>query len=151
MISMIDKPTIAQLREIRPEGLWHWLASLPDTFEAELLMGLLLAGFVGAMISWLIKWSVGEAGGLIDYCFRSSFKRTVGAVMTFLSLIVGFIVSDMFRTEGGDFVGWMNVMVNGFMAGSGSDAIINKGKRVEWTNDKRAKEVTKEQPEEGKQ
>jgi hypothetical protein len=141
-----DKLTIQQIRGNEPESLWHFLSQLPSSFEAELLLGLLIAGFIGAMISWLIKWSSGEAHGLIDYCFKNSIKRTVAAVMAFLGLVAGFIVSDMFTTASGEFVGWMNVMVNGFMAGSGSDAIINKGKRTEWSAEKRALTQPKESP-----
>lgn len=132
MIALIDKPTLAQLSETRPEGLWHWLASLPQSFEAEILCGLLLSGFLGALVSWLVKWTNGEASGLLDYCFKNSAKRTAASVLAFLGVIAGFIALEIFTTASGEFVGWMNVMVNGFMAGSGSDAMINKGKRLVW-------------------
>jgi hypothetical protein len=133
-----EKLTIQQIRQNEPETLWHFLQQLPASFEAQILLGLVLAGFLGAIVSWLVKWSSGDAHSLMDYCFRNSFKRTVASVLTFLGIIVGAIASDMFKTDSGEFVGWMNVLVNGFTVGFGSDASINKGKRVVWTEDKRA-------------
>jgi len=135
---MTDKLTIQQIRQMEPETLWHFLEQLPASFEAQILLGLLLAGFAGALVSWLAKWSAGEAGNLLDYCFRNSTKRTVAAALSFLGIILTAITSDMFTSSSGEFVGWMNVLFNGFAVGFGSDSAINKGKRAEWSGEKRA-------------
>lgn len=146
MIALIDKPTIAQLKVDRPESFWHWFSALPESFEAELLIALLVAGLIGALVSWAIRWSTGEAHGLFHYAFKVSAKRTVAAVLAFLSIIFSEIALEIFITDSGEFVGWMNVMVNGFMAGSGSDAMINKGKRLEWSQQKRLETIPTKDP-----
>ena len=146
---MNDKLTIQQIHASEPETLWHFLTQLPASLEAQLLVGLLLAGFLGAIASWLIKWSNDDAAGLVEYCFRNSFKRTVASVLSFLGIVFGFIALEIFTTDSGEFVGWMNVMVNGFMAGIGSDATINKGKRVTWTEAQRSPPPPTDSPTKG--
>jgi len=136
---MTDKLTIQQIRAAEPESLWHFLQQLPHSFEAQILLGLVLAGVAGMLLSWLAKWSAGEAHGLIDYCFKNQIKRSVASALTFLGIVFGAITSDMFTSSSGEFVGWMNVLVNGFAVGFGSDSAINKGNRVAWSDEKRAR------------
>jgi len=138
-----DKLTIQQIRANEPEALWHFLQQLPSSFEAQILLGLVIAGFAGMLVSWLAKWSAGEAHGLLDYCFKNQIKRSVASVLTFLGVILTAVTSDMFTSSSGEFVGWMNVLVNGFAVGFGSDSAINKGKRTAWTDEKRAETVEK--------
>lgn len=134
---MNEKLTIAQIKAQEPEHLWHWLTQLHQSFEAEILLGLLLAALIGALVSWLAKWSQGDAHGLLDYCFRNNWKRTIASVLTALGVVLGMVTSGVYMTDGGEFVGWALVLSNGFAVGFGSDSAINKGKRVEWSADKR--------------
>lgn len=93
------------------------------------------------IISWLFKWTRGDAGSLVAYLFTSSLKSSVASFLSFLVVIFGAISSGMFTTESGEFVGWMNVLGFGFTTGAGTDSMVNKGKRPEWSEDKR-KEAT---------
>jgi hypothetical protein len=140
---MTEKLTIQQIRQTEPESLWHFLAQLPHSLEAQILLGLVIAGFAGMLVSWLAKWSAGEAHGFLAYCFKNQIKRSVASVLTFLGVILTAVTSDMFTSASGEFVGWTNVLVNGFAVGFGSDSAINKGQRTVWTENKRAEAVPK--------
>ena len=134
---MTDKLTLAQIKANEPESFWHWLQQLPGSFEAEILYALLVAALGGALVSWLAKWSQGEAHGLLDYCFKNNLKRTVASVLSALGIVIGLITSGIFMTEDDVFVGGALVVINGFAVGFGSDSAINKGKRVAWGDEKR--------------
>jgi len=134
---MTDKLTIAQIKAQEPEHFWHWITQLHQSFEAEILVALCVAAVLGALVSWLAKWSQGDAHGLLEYTLKNNFKRTVASILSALGFIIGLVTSGIFHTESGEFVGWAIVMINGFGVGFGSDSAINKGKRVSWTDEKR--------------
>jgi hypothetical protein len=131
------KLTISQIAEhANPPHLIDWLRAIPESFEAEITVGLCAAAVIGSVMSWLTKWSQGEAQSFFDYAFKSSLKRTVAAVLSGLGIILGLVASDIYITND-IFVGWAIVLTEGFMIGFGSDSAINRGKRVEWDEGKR--------------
>ena len=134
---MTEKLTIQQIKANEPEHLWHFLSQLPGSFEAELLYGLVIFGTLGMLASWFGKWVQGDTGGLWDYIVTGNLKRTLASVFSFGGVALAAIAADMFTTDAGDFVGWLNVVAFGFSNGMGIDAVVNKGKRQEWTTKER--------------
>ena len=129
--------TIQQIRETEPEHLWHFLTQLPSSFEAELLYGLLLFGTLGMLASWFGKWVQGDTGGLWQYVITGNLKPTLASVFSFLGVALAAIASDIFTTDSGEFVGWLNLAVFAFSNGAGIDAVVNKGKKPIWTKEQR--------------
>lgn len=118
--------TIAQAKERSPESLWHFLQQLPSTMEAQLLYGLILAGAVGAIGSWFVKWARYQAGPLHTY-FYQEIRSTILAASGFLGICLTAISSGIFVADGGAFVGWANVLWFGLTNGFGADMVVNKG------------------------
>lgn len=130
--------TIAEAKLAAPESLWHFLLSLPGTIEAQQLYGLMIAGTLGMIANWLVKWLRGDiAGSLWCYLFHQNVRGTVLSLFSFIGLALTSITANVFVAEGGAFVGWTNVLWFGLTQGFAVDAIANKGDRKQWTDDER--------------
>lgn len=110
------------------QTLWDFLAKLPTSMEAQILYGLLLSGGVGMMAHYAVRWARGEiVGSLANYLFTDYLKSTILAVMLLTSMATAAIISNVFVTETGAFVGWVNVLWFGITNGYASDSMANKG------------------------
>lgn len=130
----MQSPTIQQLKTQTPDSLWHFLAALPSSFEAQLLYGLLLAGALGMIANYTVKWAKDEiTGSLWAYLFCQNFKGTMLSFFSYTGLAITSIAANIFITDAGSFVGWSTVMWFGVTNGFAVDAIANKGTRPVWT------------------
>lgn len=106
------------------ETLGQFLGKLPTSFEAQVFYGLVLSGLVGMIGSWLWKWSQGVAQGLHHF----TVKYSVGQLLWLIGSSIGAIETVGFQTDGGEFFGWMSVIVTGgFMGFSGEVKVGTKG------------------------
>ena len=122
--------TMAQARTAEPDSLWHFLASLPATMEAQLLYGMILSGLLGMLANYTVKWAKNEiAGCLGDYLIRSHLRATVLSFTIMVGSAITAIAAGMFTTAEGAFVGWGTVLWLGVTNGFAVDAIANKGHR----------------------
>lgn len=141
--------TIAELKQTTQiESLWTFLAGLPFTTEAQILYAVLIFGMIGFTGSWLVKWSSGQAAcGFVGYFFRTEWRRTVATVCAYVGVMASGIGTGVFfATVGGQdvFVGWYTVLWTSITTAFSCDMGINKGKRIEWTQEQRAIAVTTE-------
>ena len=133
--------TIAQIQSSNTESLWHFISQLPQSFEAQLLYGLVIAGIAGMIANYVVKWARGDIeGGLFAYLFLSHAKGTLLSFFGFVSLAITSIGAGIFSGEGGVFVGWANVLWFGLTNGFAVDAIANKGQKAVWSDGKRLDE-----------
>ena len=135
---MNNAQTISQAHEATQQSLWHFLAQLPQTQEAQLLYGLILAGAVGMVANYLVKWAKGEIeGNLWCYLVKDKLRATVLSFSSYVGVAVASIAAGIFVTDGGIFVGWSTVLWFGVTNGFAVDAIANKGRRPEWSEGER--------------
>ena len=129
-------------------SFWDYLATLPGSFEAQLLYALIMAGTFGMTGNWLSKWAKNEIeGSLWCYLFHASVRRTLLSFLSFIGASAAAIGAGIFVTGEGHFVGWSNVLWFGFTNGFAVDAIVNKGNRFPWSPEAREKAtVTKDKP-----
>lgn len=114
-------------------SLWDYLHAIPNSFEAQLFVGLMIAGSVGMVAHYLLKWARGEIKGhLICYLWHNK-RSTALSFFGYVGIAVGAIASNAFVTDYGVFVGWRMVMWMGITNGFTIDAIVNKTARAEWT------------------
>ena len=138
--------TMAQAKIATPESLWHFLAALPTTMEAQILYGVLLSGVVGMVANYTVKWARGEiAGSLWQYLFLTQFRATLLSFFGYMGLAITSIAAAIFSTSDGQFVGWATVLWFGATNGFAVDAIANRGDRKAWSPEERAAK-TKEEP-----
>lgn len=132
--------TIAQIKAMEvQESLWHFLTQLPQSMEAQLLYGLVIAGIVGMIANYTVKWARGDiAGSLFAYLFLQNVRATLLSFFGFVSLAITSIAAGIFTGENGGFVGWANVLWFGLTNGFAVDAIANKGQKAVWSDEKRA-------------
>lgn len=110
------------------DSLWKFLAALPNTMEAQVFYGLLLSGTIGMAAHYFTRWAKGEIqGSLFAYLFDSYARRTSLALTVIVGMAITAITSNVFVTESGEFVGWLNVLWFGITNGYASDSIANKG------------------------
>lgn len=121
-----DAPKYREVKQI-DQSLWNFLAALPSTMEAQILYGLVLSGIAGLLASWLWKYSHGQVGCLADYLFREKRLRTLASVLTMVGTSLAAIGAGVFVTDGGQFVGWLNVLAWGANTGFGLDLAVNRG------------------------
>ena len=137
--------TLAQLKANPPESLWDFLAQLPFTLDSQILYAVLIFGAIGMFASWLVKWSMqGLEGGVLDYFFRSSCKRTVATVVGYLAVMLPGVGTELFfvTIEGAKhFAGWQFVAWTSLMTAFGADMGINRGRRKEWGPEQRDSEA----------
>src|SRR5258708_5911573 len=128
-------PTIQQIKQTTPETLWQLLAALPGSMEAQILYGLLIAGAVGMIGHYLIRWLNGDiAGSLVKYLFIDYPRRTLLAYSGVAGAALGAIASNVFETDTHEFVGWLNVLWIGLTNGYAADSLANKGKSANGSN-----------------
>jgi MFS family permease len=119
-------------------SLYDWLQALPGSFEAQLFIGLMLAGTIGMIAHYALKWARGEVrGNLICYLWENK-RPTALSFFTYIGVAVGAIVGGAFVTDFGVFVGWKMVFWLGITNGFTIDAIANKTQRAEWSHVERA-------------
>ena len=140
-------PSIAQVKEHvaeraletgHPETLMHFLRELPGTMEAQQFYGLLIAGTAGIAAHYLMKYLYGET------VFRRRFKRVLASWLLFIGSCAVLVGADTFTGENGGFTGWFSVMVQGFTAGLGIDALANKGGKEIWTDEMRSERLSRD-------
>lgn len=131
--------TIAQVKAQAPESLWHFLVNLPSTMEAQIFYALLVAGTVGMLSNYLVKWAKNEiAGGLINYLVTNS-RATALSLFTYVGISCGAIYGQAFHVgDSATFVGWGLVLWLGLINGYGIDNIVNKGARPVWSAERRS-------------
>lgn len=119
-------------------SLFDWLRALPGSFEAQLFVGLMLAGTLGMVAHYLLKWARGEIKEhLLCYLWRNK-RSTALSFFTYVGVAIGAISSGAFVTDYGVFVGWKMVFWMGITNGFTIDAIANKTARSEWTPKERS-------------
>lgn len=135
----MDAPTIAQVKVQTTESLWQFLTQLPGTMEAQLFYALILAGTLGMMASYLMKWAKNEiAGYLWEYLFGANLRSTMLSLFTYIGCAMTAIYAGAFHVgDAQTFVGWGHVAWLGLLNGFGIDAIVNKGQRAVWTQQQR--------------
>ena len=135
-------PTVAQIAVTAPpsESLWHFLAQMPASQEAQILYGFILAGIVGMIAHYIVRWAYGQIeGSLWKYLFVDSPRRTLLAFIGLAGLALTAVSTGIFTTPEGLFTGWSNVLWTGLTTGFGSDSVANKGSRPIWTDEQREK------------
>ena len=134
--------TIAQLKSTNSgtESLWHFLAQIPSSLEAEIFYGVLLFGAVGMVVSWLVKWSQSAVGGFGEYFFGSSWRRTVATICAYVGAMATGIGAGVFFTDVGGaqvFTGWNVVLWTSITTSFSCDMGINKGSRIVFSDEQR--------------
>lgn len=123
---MTAQPTIQQIQESIPQGLWDFLTQLPASFEAQELYALILAGAVGMLVNFSQKWGRGEiTGNLIRYLFIDGRRGTWLSFSGAIGLGITAISAGVFMVDGG-FVGWKAVLWVGVLNGYTSDSISKR-------------------------
>lgn len=131
---MNKAPTIA---EQAPQTLWQFLALFPGSFEAQLFLGLMMAGTVGMFCHYALKWARGEIkGGLLCY-FADNFRSTVLSFFTYVGVAITAIGGGAFLDAGGVFIGWKMVLWMGISNGFTIDAVVNRTTRAIWSRAER--------------
>jgi hypothetical protein len=125
----------AAIESGQPETLWHFLEQLPSSLEAQQFYGLLIAGTLGIIAHYVMKYLYGEV------LFRKRFKRVLASWLMFVGSCAGLVAAGVFTTDSDGFTGWFSVLIQGFTAGLGIDAIANKSSKEVWSEEKRA-EIT---------
>lgn len=95
------------------ESLWVFLTRLPGSFEAQVFYALAVSWFVGALGSWLWKWSQGQAEGAKHF----THQYIIGQLLYGVGVSIAAIMTVGFQTEGGEFFGWLSVLWCGGFAG----------------------------------
>lgn len=137
----MNAQTVNELKSAVPptESLWHFLAQLPGTMEAQILYALLIGGFVGMGAHYFVKWAQGDIeGSLRRYLFVDNPRRSWFAVCALITELVTEVSLGMFTSPDGAFLGWSAVLLQGLKSGYLIDSIANKGNRPVWTEEKRA-------------
>jgi hypothetical protein len=123
----LDAPKIREIKAAN-ETLWQFLTALPASMEAQIFYGLMLAGLLGMVAHYFKSWVYKQIeGSLARYLFIDHPRRTLAALLVLVSAALGALASNVFMGDDGQFVGWLNVMWNGALAGFGADAVANKG------------------------
>ena len=139
----MDSTSAIKAATVTNESLWHFLAQLPTSFDAQILYGLLISGFVGIMAHYMAKWLRGEVeGSLWQYLFVNEARHTFLSLGTLFAASIAAIAANVFETDAGAFVGWTNVMWIGLTTGFSGDSVMNKAPRKVWTDAERAAVAT---------
>lgn len=139
----MDAQTIAQVKAEAPDSLWHFLINLPTTMEAQLFYGLMLAGSLGMIANYIVRWARNEiAGSLLAYLIEQNPRGTVLSLCTYTGVAIGAIATGAFTAgPSATFVGWGWVLWMGATNGFMIDNIANAGRRAVWTPEKRAQKA----------
>lgn len=118
---------ISDLKAEHMGSLWDFLQRLPNSMEAQILYGLIIAGLVGLCASWLWKFSNKQVGCFTKYLFTEEWVRSLASVLGMTGTAVIAVMAGVFETESGEFVGWLNVLWWGAQSGFGIDLAVNRG------------------------
>ena len=131
----MNGPTIAQIKAEAPESLWHFLTNLPFSMEAQLFYALLLAGTLGMVANYIVRWGRKEIEGCLgEYLFKQNLRGTVLSLATYVGVVLGAIAAGAFHVgDANTFVGWGWVLWMGAGNGFVIDNIANKGQKPVWT------------------
>lgn len=142
-IALAGGATIQQIKARNGESLWHFLAQLPVSVEAQILYAFALFSACGMAAHYLRCWLNNEiTGSLFDYLFRQHVKRTLAAYTGAVGAGLGLISTGAFVTPSDEFVGWLTVVVMALTLGYSADSVANKGSREEWTPQMRAQKTS---------
>jgi hypothetical protein len=134
-------PTIAQIHaDSNAQSFWDFLWAMRKSIEVQILEEGVMVIPVAMLCSYWAKWGfkvIDRNVGLLDYFWRQDPQRTVGAFISAFSIIAGGAFTGAFSTDANLFVGWYNVLYATFLAGLGSDGMINKAARSAWTEEMR--------------
>lgn len=120
-----------------PPPLWDWLAALPFTGGAQIVLALLGSGCLGVLWHYACQWRKGYISGCLGtYLFRTNLRGTLSSIMALLAAIGAMSGFDAFYRDG-SFVGWWPVISAGFGMGLLADVTFNKGEREPWTQSER--------------
>lgn len=123
-------PRIQDIRATQ-NSFWDFLAALPGSMEGQIFMAMLIMGAIGMMAHYAMRWLQGQiTGGLFNYMFISYPKRTGLAYAGIIGAALTAIASNVFVTDSGEFVGWLNVIWFGLTNGYAADSVANKGAEV---------------------
>lgn len=126
----LDAQKIAEIKASGPQSLWAFLAVMPGSFEAQIFYGLVLAGTVGVVSSYVYQWLKGEiAGSLVHYLFIDHVRGTLLSFAVLTGQALSAVAMGVFEGDDGLFTGWKMVMYSGVLAGFTGDVIVNKGKK----------------------
>lgn len=136
----IDGKSIAQIRA-DDGSLWSFLQQLPSSTEAQLFYALMIAGTLGMVAHYVVKWAKKEIeGNLLCYLFWQNPRGTVLSFCAYTGVTLMAIYADPFHVGAArTFVGWGMVLWLGAFNGFAIDAIANKGQRPIWTPTQREK------------
>lgn len=124
--------TIKEMKaEPGSESFWKFAFDLPFSFEAEVFYALASSGALGMMGHYYKQWQKGEIVGCLgEYLFKDHWKNTLGAFTGVLGTAVAALAMNVFVDDAGHFVGWLNVVGWGLMAGYTLDSTANKGEKA---------------------
>jgi len=96
-------------------------------------------GFFGICANYLYKWLTEQIGGsLWAYLFRDYPRRTMLAFTVYLGWAVMVISTGLIHDQST----WGAIINLGLSNGFMIDALVNKARRSQWTEDKRNGKVT---------
>ena len=138
-------PTVAQIAATAQPGesLWHFLAQIPGSQDAQIWYALVFGASLGMVIHYIRRWAEQEiAGNLWDYLFCQTPRRTLLSVLGILSWSAGEVAAGLFTTAEGAFIGWALVIISGLKTGYAGDSLLNKSVRQVWPDEKRAQKLS---------
>lgn len=121
------------LAEKSPETLQQFLVAFPGSWEAQLFLGLMLAGFIGMSANYAVKWARDEVNGNLLCYFANNFRTVCLSIFVYVGIAIAAIASGAFIGSYGGFVGWKTVFWLGITNGFTIDAIVNRTERARWT------------------
>lgn len=129
----MDGKSVQQVVAGGQPSLWDFLSQLPATIEAQQLYGLIISGLLGISANWVVKWARNEIeGNLFDYLLRDHPRNTVLSLASYVGFALATITAGALNGSG-----WFTVLWLGVTTGFSVDAISNKGKRSEWSEEQR--------------
>ncbi len=91
-----------------------------------------LAALVGQLLHGVRQWLAGETAAPFEW-FTTHLRATFAALIGNIGIAVGAI--SLLPID--HMTAWASVFA-GFLGGFSSDALLNKGKRAAWSDDRRA-------------
>lgn len=113
-------------------------AMIGSTMAAQWMV-LVIAGFLGVCANYAYKWLTEQiAGSLWTYLFTEYPRRTALAFATFLGWAVLAISTGLVH----DAMPWGTLINLGLTTGFAIDALVNKTRRAQWSDEERQTKVT---------
>lgn len=133
LVHPMDAQHITEIKQGTNESLWAFLERFGTSFEAQIFYGLFGSGIVGALLSYLWKWTQGVANGS-----HWTPKYIVGQLLWLAGASVAAIMTVGFQTPDGQFFGWLSVLWAGGFAGFSGEVKFKEKARQIWTPEERA-------------